>query len=298
MKVLLTGATGFIGSHVTELLLQRGHDVHALVRPNSDLRRLQPARDRLTLIEGDLLAANDLRVQPEVCLHLAWDVEPGRYLTSPRNSEYLSATLALAQQLARCGCRRLLGIGTCFEYAPSDAPLREDGPSQSASPYAASKLAAAHALHELCARASMEFLWARLFYLYGPREDRRRLVPTIINCLLAGQPAELTTGEQVRDFLHVTDVASALVAAAESSVTGFVNIGSGEPTSVRKIATTIGGLLGRTDLLGFGLRPASTNEPPRIVADNKRLREQTAWRPQFDLVTGLSQTVEWWKNNR
>jgi len=255
-------------------------------------------RDRLHLIEADLFTIDGLRIRPELCIHLAWYVEPSRYLTAPVNLDYLAATLKLARWLAANGCRRMVGVGTCFEYAESQEALREDSPTRPGSLYAASKLAAANVLQQFCPTASMEFAWPRLFYQYGPMEDPRRLVPTIINGVLRQQRVELTTGEQVRDFLYVADVASALVHVAESSMTGIVNIGSGQPTTVRNIAETIGEILGGTQYLGFGLRPMSAGEPMCIVADNSRLWDQTGWRPEFDLVAGLRQTVEWWKNNR
>ncbi|MDW8345135.1 MAG: NAD-dependent epimerase/dehydratase family protein, partial [Verrucomicrobiae bacterium] len=137
-------------------------------------------------------------------------------------------------------------------------------------------------------------VWARIFYQYGPFEDQRRLVPHIITSLLRGQRAELTAGTQVRDFLHVEDVGTALATVATSSLTGIVNIGSGTGVTVRHIAETIGELIGRSDLLAFGAKPTPLHDPPYVVADTTRLRS-LGWQPRYNLRSGLAQTIAWWK---
>lgn len=297
MKILITGGTGFIGAQVIASLVAGGHEVQVVVRPNSDQRRLVAWRDRLHIIVGDILELDNLALRPELCVHLAWYVEPGQYLSSPRNLDYLTASLELARRLAVNGCRRFVGVGTCLEYVSSNEALHEDSPTHGGSLYATTKLATATVLQQYCATTAMEFVWARLFYQYGPMEDPRRLVPSVITRLLAGERAELTHGNLERDFLHVSDVGSALANIATGSLKGVVNVGSGRATAIREIAQTIGGLLGKPDLLDFAARSLSASDPPRVVADNRRLRE-TGWQARFDLVTGLEQTINWWKNHR
>jgi nucleoside-diphosphate-sugar epimerase len=221
-------------------------------------------------------------------------VEPGEYLSSPLNLDYLSASLRLGQLLARNGCRRLVVAGTCFEYATQTAPLSEDSPTNPASLYAASKRALSIALTEYCRGTGMELAWLRFFYLYGPQEHPSRLVPSIIHALRQGRRAELTLGEQLRDFLHVADAASAVVASAGSTLTGPVNIGSGTAVTVRQVAAVLGRLLGRPDLIAIGARPYPKNESMHIVADNHRLC-QTGWHPQYDLRSGLQDAANWWQ---
>ena len=120
----------------------------------------------------------------------------------------------------RAGCRRLVALGTCFEYAPSDEPLAESSPLGPTTPYARAKVTASSASRSVCDGTATTLAWARLFYLYGPDEDPRRLVPAVTLALLEGRPAPTTPGEQLRDFLHVDDVAGALVAVAESDLAG------------------------------------------------------------------------------
>jgi len=255
MKVLLTGATGFIGSHVARRLVRDGHEVQPLPRP-------------WRVPAGHF----------DACIHLAWYVEPGKYLDSPLNHECVAESLALAQALIEHGCPRLIGAGTCFEV---EAPVTL---------YAQSKLRLFAELQKL----PLSLAWMRFFYLYGPGEHPRRLVPHVITSLLRGETVKLTPGGQVRDFLHVADVAAAVAAVTRSSLTGAVDIGSGVPVTAREVAETIGQIVGRPELLAFGAQPYAANDPMCVVADSARLRS-TGWKPNFTLEAGLRQTVVWWE---
>jgi len=141
----------------------------------------------------------------------------------------------------------------------------------------------------------MSVAWLRFFYQYGPFEHEGRLVPSVTRSLLRNQVAEATLGEQVRDFLHVEDVASAAWAVARSGLSGPVNIGSGEPVTVREIVTTIGAVLNRPELIALGALPDRASDPPFVCADNRRLVENTGWTPRYGLEEGLGHTVAWWQ---
>lgn len=294
MKVLVTGAAGFIGSHIARQLVREGHEVHALVRPQTDLWRIEDIRDSLRVVQGDLLDPSFILHSPsfEACIHLAWYVEPGKYLHSPLNKDWVEASLRLARHLKDTGCRRFLAAGTCFEYATSKPPQSESTPTTPSTVYVQSKLELFRALQSI----GMDFAWVRFFYQYGPYEDPRRLMPVIINLLRRGEEAKLVPGDRIRDYLHIEDVASAVCAVAQSQLTGPVNIGSGVLVTVRDIALKIGELLDRVDLIKLGALPWSPTEPMHLLADNTKLREGTGWKPRYDLEAGLRQTVEWWKS--
>jgi nucleoside-diphosphate-sugar epimerase len=150
-------------------------------------------------------------------------------------------------------------------------------------------------LVQFAATRQISIAWARLFFLYGPYEDSARLVPSVALRLIHGEEAHSTGGKQIRDYLHVEDVARALVATAFSKVEGAINIGSGIPVTIRSIVEMIGVKTERSELLKLGSLPYRQGEPPLIVASNSLLLSETDWRPQFDIETGIEATVEWWK---
>ena len=281
MRILLTGAGGFIGSHVARELLRAGHEVHASVREGSDLRRVAdlPA---LRVHRGPL---DQVPVRPDLLVSLAWIATPGKYLEGPENLDCLRETRSL---LSKVECRAVVA-GTCFEFDTSLGRLREDSPVKPTTLYARCK-------DELRREVETrhDSAWVRFFYQYGPWEDERRLVPAVIRALLKGQEAKVSPGGQRRDFLHVEDVASAVRAVAESRLTGCVNVGSGEAPTVKEIVTTIGEAVGRPELLRFGAVPYYEGEPMLIVADNAKLRT-SGWSPRWGLTEGLRHAVEWWR---
>jgi nucleoside-diphosphate-sugar epimerase len=159
-------------------------------------------------------------------------------------------------------------------------------------------VAAFSRMREGCEDTTTALAWARLFYLYGPGEDRRRLVPSVALALLRGEPARTTPGEQRRDFLHVDDVAGALVAVAQSNVVGGVNIGSGRAVAVREIVETLGAITERPDLVELGALPYAEGDPMLVEADNRRLTEECGFTPRWSLAEGLRDTVRWWSDQR
>lgn len=300
MRLLVTGAAGFVGSHVVRCALDRGWDVHGIVRQNSDLHRLGDTIGAIHLVRCDLddragLADVLSETMLDACVHCAWFAEPGRYLGAQENIASLMNSLTLLQLTAAKGCRRFVGVGSCFEYSPRFGYFAEDTPTETTSLYAAAKTAAATVLDPLGTALGVKTTWARLFLQYGPGEDVRRLVPGVIRSLLAGEPVQTTPGEQMRDFLHITDVARALVEVTASDMTGVVNIGSGQPVSVRHVVETLAHQLERPQLLNIGALPYRAGEPMFICANNTRLMRETGWRPLFTLSSGLADTINWWK---
>ncbi len=300
MKVLVTGANGFIGSHVCRELAARGIAIRALVRPGADTRRLRVLDSDLEWSHCDLLGASDEQLEAlaqgvEACIHLAWDVTPGQYLLSATNPQYRDASLRLFAALVKRRCVHITGVGTCFEYAPADHPLGETSVLGPTTPYAREKLAAYTRGTELLNGTGTSLAWARLFYLYGPGESPQRLVADVAIKLLEGNRLAVTTGRQQRDFLHVADVAGALTTVTLSGLPGPINIGSGEPVRVIDVVNTIASIAGRPDLLDVGARPDNLVDPPYVCADNTRLRTETEWRRRYSLAEGIADTMAWWR---
>ena len=231
-KVLVTGANGFIGSHVADALRARGATVFTLVRPVD-------FHDRQA-VEGVLRDRN-----PSVLVHCAWRLATGSsYLGDPANAEDVAASLQLFQLAAATSCRRVIGIGTCLEYKESSGPVAEDAPLSPRTVYGASKAALFLAANAWAGNAGVSFSWPRLYYPFGPREAPHRLVPTVVNRLLQGERAATTSGEQRRSFLFAADAGDAIAEIALSDVRGAVNVGADGVIAVRDLVNRIGELLG------------------------------------------------------
>jgi nucleoside-diphosphate-sugar epimerase len=155
-----------------------------------------------------------------------------------------------------------------------------------------------HWARSLGKERSLSVACARLFWLYGPGEHPDRLVPAVTRALLSGVPAACTAGTQVRDFLHVDDAAAALVSLVGCRVTGPLNVGSGNPVTVREVVGEVARVCQRPELVRLGERPTPAGDPPLLVADVSRLRDAVGWRPRISLAAGIQSTVEWWKAAR
>ncbi len=266
--ILLTGATGFVGRQVHKALHERGVPVRAVIRAGMQARLTAPV-DKLVATPD--LFAEKVAWWAQACqgidtaIHAAWFTEPGSYLHSPKNKDCLAGTLALAKGAAQAGVRRFVGIGTCFEYDLGAGTLPVTTPLRPLTPYAEAKAATFIALSHLLPRHNIGFAWCRLFYLYGEGEDARRLVPYLRKQLAAGEPAELTSGAQVRDYLDVAEAGRLIAETALGTAEGPVNICSGVPVTVRALAERIADEAGRRDLLRFGARPDNAFDPPRVV---------------------------------
>lgn len=295
-RVLLTGAAGFIGSHLTRQLIADGHAVTAILRPGEDCRRIADVLPAITTIEGDLgdvsaLLARLQERQPEICIHLAWQGWKG---SAQDNVASLSASLRLLHAMPALGCRRFVSAGTCYEYDLSDGRLSETSPLKPREVYGACKKALYEVGQAFGDETGVSVAVSRIFYTYGPHEPASGLVPYIIQSLLRGEPAKLTPGDQVRDYVHAEDIASAIWAVARSEARGAVNIASGVPVTVAEIARKVGALLGRPDLVHLGALPYRSGEPPTVLGDTTRLRD-VGWLPRYDMDRGLAHAVEWWR---
>jgi nucleoside-diphosphate-sugar epimerase len=296
--VLLTGAAGFMGAHLARLLVHEGHDVTAIVRPGTDRWRIADLESRLTIIPGDLTDLGPMTERicarrPEICLHLAWKGWSGT-AEADANLSSLGVSLELLRKMPALSCKRFVVAGTCFEYDVTGETLSETTPLRPHDLYGGCKKSLYEVAQEFSALTGVSVATPRIFYSYGPLEDARRLVPSIVQALLRGETAKATPGEQVRDYLHVADIASAIWTVARGDTTGAVNVASGEPVTIAHVASRIAELLGKRHLLQLGALKYRDGEPMHIVGDSTRLRG-LGWSPRYTLDSGLAETIEWWQ---
>jgi nucleoside-diphosphate-sugar epimerase len=296
-KVLVTGASGFIGRQCLPLLLSKGYEIHALARR----RPPETAQTAVSWHEIDLLrpgcaAALIREVRPDCILHLAWYAEPGKFWEARENLDWVRASLELLCAFADNGGRRIVAAGSCAEYDLSAGECVESVTSLvPATLYGTCKHALERILDTSSRRTGLGTAWGRFFFLYGPHEHPSRVVAYVVRSLLRGEPALCSEGKQILDFLHVEDAASAIVSLIDSEIYGPVNIGSGRPIAVRAVLQEIGRQLGRLELIRFGARAASS-ETDRCWANTERLVKETGWGPRYNLSSGIAQTIEWWRS--
>ncbi|MDQ3820353.1 MAG: NAD-dependent epimerase/dehydratase [Acidobacteriota bacterium] len=299
-RVLLTGATGFIGRHCVPSLARRGYEVHAVFR-RVDVQGQSPAGSvhwhQADLLRRDQVFELMAEVSPTHLLHLAWYAVPGKYWTSLENFRWVQAGLDLFEAFASAGGRRIVVAGSCAEYEwGADEPCSENRtPLKPATLYGTSKHALRIMLDAFAAQEELSAAWGRIFFLYGPHEHPSRLVASVINSLLRGEPALCSHGRQVRDLLYVKDVAEAFVALLGSEVEGAVNIASGRARVLRDVIYEVADMLNRRDLVKLGAVATPSGEPAVLAADVSRLTDEVGWRPERDMADGLEETIAWWK---
>ncbi|MFO0569264.1 MAG: NAD-dependent epimerase/dehydratase family protein [Polyangiaceae bacterium] len=162
-------------------------------------------------------------------------------------------------------------------------------PTKPVTIYAAAKLSLYLVAQQMTAAAGANLAWARFFYLYGPTEDRRRLVPAVMTALARNERFAATAGEQVRDYLHIEDAADALAVMTEQSASGAYNVCSGVPLTLKALLETIGRVVGKPHLIDYGATPYRDWEPMFICGDNSRLRA-LGWAPHYSLEEGIQHT--------
>jgi nucleoside-diphosphate-sugar epimerase len=232
------------------------------------------------------------KVKPTHVLHFAWIATPGKFWTAPENLDWVKATIYLMQMFYEQGGQRVVMAGSCAEYDWSYSQCSElSTPCRPATLYGTAKLSAQIILEAWTRRTGMSGAWGRIFFLYGPDEYSSRLVPSVINSLINGEPALCTHGEQIRDFMYVKDVAAAFVALLNSGVQGVVNIASGVPVSLKDVIYGISDQLKRPDLVRLGSISANLSEPKVLVADITRLNDEVGFRRQFKLSDGIALTI-------
>ena len=296
-RVLLTGACGFIGRHCIAPLLERGYAVHA-VSSNGTTREMH----NVSWHRADILLAGSAdalmeRVKPTHLLHLAWYTEHGAFWTSPENVRWVEASLALLHAFVRVGGERVVMAGSCAEYDWTEGLCSEaTTPLKPRTLYGVCKHSLQLVATAYATQTGLSSAWGRVFFLYGPHERPQRLVSSVVTALLTERAATCSEGNQIRDFLYVQDVASAFAAILDSTVEGPLNVGSGTHVSVRDVVTAIADKLGRRQLVQFNARKSDQNDPPLLIAETRRLRDEVGWCPQFTLSDGLDRTIAWWRD--
>lgn len=295
-RVMLTGANGFVGQYVLDMLLRENIEVHAISRSERGCSE----NNKVIWHQANLFDAVQVkelfqRTKPSHLLHLAWETTPGIYWRSLANFQWVEASLGLVRFFYEYGGERLVVAGTCAEYDWSSGILIEEQTSLSySSSYAACKNGLRSLLEQYAQQTGLSFAWGRVFFIYGPHEPPMKMIPTVVRSLLLNEPANCTEGKQMRDFIYVADAAAAFCTLLLSNWNGVVNIASGEAVAVKEVVMSIASKMGRSELVRLGAVQTNVEEPPVVQGNIDRIKALN-WRPQFGLETGLDQTIAWWK---
>jgi nucleoside-diphosphate-sugar epimerase len=288
MKVLLTGASGFIGRHTMMALQKHGIEVVAVSR--------SPISAGIKQINLDLLSTADFaplfhEVKATHLLHLAWYAEHGKYWTSPLNLSWLDATTRLVDAFCATGGQRVVIAGTCAEYDWSYGYCKEDfTPLNPASFYGAAKDATRRLVMLVCAQHHVSCAWGRIFQPYGSGESANRLIPTLIEVFRGKRAAFGINLDSYRDFLHASDIAEGFIKLLTEEVSGSFNVSSRNPTQLKEIVNNLASLLNADPEPVLALISERRSEPLLLVGENVKLKT-LGWQPELSLIQGLERTV-------
>ena len=300
-RVLITGTTGFVGAVVARRMIERGHEVHALVRAAHRSWRVDELGDALAMHVADLLRPPQLdalfaAVRPHWVLHLA---AYGAYSSQADAARCVrtnvEGSVNLIDAAARHGVERFVHTGSSSEYGFKDHAPDEDEPLEPNSLYAVTK-AAATAYARYAGRAGrVHTTTLRLYSVYGPYEEPTRLVPTVILRGLAGRYPPLADPDVARDFVYVDDVASAYEAAlaADLPAGAVYNVGTGTQTTLREVAAVSRARFGIAAEPEWGTLPPRTWDTTTWVANTARTRAELGWTPSTTFEDGFRRTAAW-----
>ncbi len=288
-KVLITGASGFIGSHCLKFLKQ--NNFHVFATSSKEKEETAITWLKVNLLNNEEVEKLFKLIKPEYLLHLAWYVDPKTYLESTINLDWVRSSIHICQEFVKNGGKRAVFAGTCAEYDWKNEILHENSPCLPATLYGTCKYSLFKILEKFSLQNNLSFAWGRIFNLYGPREAKSRFIPYLINSFLNGQTALCNNPDLEKDFLFVEDVSKAFVELLDSDFFGPVNIASGNALPLKNIVLLLSKMLKAENLVQFSPNPSNAKQIAGVTLLKKLIK--------FDpvkLEEGLKITIDWWKN--
>ena len=301
MRAFITGAAGFVGSGLARMLIAEGHEVQVLVRPGSDMWRLAPVLDRITVHHGDIrdeVVLTDIlrKSKPEALFHLA---AYGAYPGTQQDPEKILDTnirgaLAVFQAANHAGVGMVVAAGSSSEYGRKSEAMREDMRLNPSTFYAVGKAAQTH-LGQVLSTSETPIITVRLFSVYGPFEEKGRLMPTLISRALSGDDILLAHPISARDFIYLADVVAACLHVATRRDLGgeIVNLGSGIQSTLADACTAVIAATGSGSPVRTHAFPSRSFDTDHWVADTAKLQEVIGFKTRYSLAEGIADMVKW-----
>lgn len=297
-RLLITGGRGFIGRHCLVPALEAGHEVHAVA--SSARRPLIETDPPVAWHTVDLLAPGEVEklieaVKPTHILHTAWETTHGSYWSSATNLDWLALITRIVRSFATYGGQRIITAGSCAEYDWAGGVMHENVTANRPHTfYGRIKLAHHDVLMAAAAQFGFSAATGRIFFGYGPHENSSRIIPYACQQLAKGEAAEFSSGNQLRDFMHVYDIGRGFITLLDSDISGICNVSFGEAVSLSEIVTKLGEIAGRPELVKLGARHDRPDDVAILCGDNSLLK-YTGWKPTISLEHGLADTFAWWQ---
>lgn len=307
MRILITGTTGFLGSHLARMLVKGNHDVIAACRPTSSRWRLGDIRDRLHWVPMDLGDAASIlsalsETRPHIVIHCAaYGMNYSEQSFEEGVKCNLVGTHRLLQASVKVGVKRFIHSGSCFEYGDKSIPVSENDVLGPISMYGVTKAAATLLAIQQSEASGLPTVVLRPFGIFGPADRNDKFVPQVISACLSKTPIDLSGGEQTRDYIYIEDAVSLygqLVEAEEFPTGQIFNVAGGQPVPLRRIGEIIGHLLNFTQGLRWGSRPYHHDEIKTLTAQTDKVKRLLGWSASTTLEQGLAKTIQWYQQDR
>ena len=307
IKVLVTGVSGFIGSHLARRLVEEGAEVHGLVRNSSNLWRIQDLKNKIGFHYADLTDLKSVnqvvqQIRPQKVFHLAARVDVSRsFAVMDEMVEVnVKGTLNLLRATAETGCDCFVNTGTCEEYGDNPTPFREEQTPNPVSPYSASKVATTMFCQMLHKTMGLPVVTLRPFLTYGPWQESNMLIPSLVKKVIKGETFEMTEGKQTREFNYVTDIVDGFIKASitPGAIGEIINIGNGLEYRIRDVVDMVLKLMNSQTKPKFGALSYRPGETWHFYCDNTKAREILGWKPGVNLEDGLKMTIDWFQKHQ
>jgi len=305
VKVLVTGATGFVGSCLARRLIHHGYDVHVFVRKESDRWRIRDLHGRMHEHDVNLRDAGAVKkavsaIAPRIICHLA---TYGGFASQRESADIFEVnflgTVNLLRACEQTGFDLFINTGSSSEYGIKSEPMREDDLLEPIGDYGVSKAAATLFCQSEFREKNLPVLTLRLFSPFGPWDDHKRLIPSVIKSMLRGEAPRLSNPESVRDYIFIEDVIDCYMELIQkpSCPAPIFNIGSGHQYTICDIVTRISNITNAAAAPLWGTVSCRGNESPCWVSDRDKAAHLLHWSPKTSLQAGLEQTIVWLRKN-
>lgn len=295
MKIVVTGASGFLGSWICRVLALN-HEVIALVRPTSEVYRLSGIR-KVSVVPRETPQWSEFiaEAKPDVLILAGWWGVGNQDRNEERQFENIEAMKQLAFAARESGAKTVIGVGSQAELGPVENSITEDLPDNPTTKYGMAKAQARLALEEIFKESETRFVWMRIFSTYGPLDTGAWLIPQTVDSLSRGKAMDLTKGEQEWSYLHAYDLARAFEAVVDNpSAAGTVNVGNPETIILKDAVTKIAQILGAEELLNFGAVAYRDDQVMKLQPTCETLIS-IGWKPVVSFDSGAAQTIAWLK---